>query len=64
MQIFKKKKKRTNRENLNSVFEKMEDKTRDAMGPIAKSWKILVEAKQSEDETLQISVHFFFMLIK
>ena len=30
---------------------------REVMGPLAKSWKILEDAKQAKDEAVQISVN-------
>ena len=45
-----KERKKTNGQNL-------EYKTSDVMGPLAKLWKILEDAKQAEDEAVQISVN-------
>ena len=44
----KKKKKKTNQQNMRRVFEKLENKTRNSTGPLAKSWKILEYSKQTE----------------
>ena len=52
-----KEKKKTNEENLENVFEKLQNKTRDVMGSQAKLWKILEDSKQAEDEAAQISVN-------
>ena len=49
-----KEKKKTNEQNLENIFEKLQNKTRDVMGPLAKLWKILADAKQAEDEAVQI----------
>ena len=38
-------------------FKKLQNKTRDVMGPLAKLWKILEDAKQAEDEAVQTSVN-------
>ena len=32
-------KKKTNEQNLENIFEKLQNKTRDVMGPLAKLWK-------------------------
>ena len=34
-----KEKKKTNEQNLENIFEKLQNKTRDVMGPLAKLWK-------------------------
>ena len=47
-----KEKKKTSEQNLENIFEKLQNKTRDAMGPLAKLWKILEDAKQAEDEAV------------
>ena len=52
-----KEKKETNEQNLEDIFEKVQNKTRDVMGPLAKLWKILEDAKQAEDEAVHISVN-------
>ena len=52
-----KEKKKTNEQNLQNIFEKLQNKTRDVMGPLTKLRKILEEAKQAEDEAVQISVN-------
>ena len=52
-----KEKKKTNEQNLQNIFEKLQNKTRDVMGPLTKLWKILEDAKQAEDEAVQISVN-------
>ena len=52
-----KEKKKTNGQNLENIFEKLQNKTRDVMGPLTKLWKILEDAKQAEDEAVQISVN-------
>ena len=52
-----KEKKKTNGQNLQNIFEKLQNKTRDVMGPLTKLRKILEEAKQAEDEAVQISVN-------
>ena len=52
-----KEKKKTNEQNLENIFEKLQNKTRDVVGPLAKLWKILEDAKQAEDEAVQISVN-------
>ena len=51
-----KEKKKTNEQNLENIFEKLQNKTRYFMGPLAKLWKILEDAKQAEGEAVQISV--------
>ena len=50
-------KKKTNEQNLENIFEKLQNKTRDVMGLLEKLWKILKNAKQAEDEAVQISVN-------
>ena len=52
-----KEKKKTNEHNLENIFEKLQNKTRDVIGPLAKLWKILEDAKPAEDEAVQISVN-------
>ena len=52
-----KEKKNANEKNLENIFEKLQNKMRDVMGPLAKSWKILEDAKQAKDEAVQISVN-------
>ena len=52
-----KEKRKTNEQNLENIFEKLQNKTRDVMGPLAKLWKMLEDAKQTEDEAVQISVN-------
>ena len=52
-----KEKKKTNEQNLENIFEKLQNKTRDVMGPLAKLWKILEDAKQAEDEAVPVSVN-------
>ena len=59
-----KEKKKTNEQNLESIFEKLQNKTRDAMCPLAKLWKILEDAKQVEDEAVQISVKELFFYVE
>ena len=51
------KKKKTNEQNLENVFEKLQNKTRDVMDQPEKLWKILEDDKQAENETGQISVN-------
>ena len=51
------KKKKTNEQNLENVFEKLQNKTRDVMDQLEKLWKILEDDKQAENETGQISVN-------
>ena len=48
---------KTNEQNLENVFEKSQNKMRDVMGPLRKLWKILEDAKQEEDNAVQISVN-------
>ena len=50
-------KKKTNEQNLENIFEKLQNKTRDVVGLLAKLWKILEDAKQAEDEAVQFSVN-------
>ena len=52
-----KEKKKTNERNLENIFEKLQNKTRDVTGPLEKLWKILEDAKQAENEAVQISVN-------
>ena len=52
-----KEKKKTSEQNLENIFEKLQNKTRDVMGPLAKLWKILEDAKQAEDEAVPVSVN-------
>ena len=59
-----KEKKKTNEQNLESIFEKLQNKTRDVMCPLAKLWKILEDAKQVEDEAVQISVKELFFYVE
>ena len=40
LQGLLKEKKKTNEKNLENIFEKLQNKTRDVMGPLAKLWKI------------------------
>ena len=49
--------KKTNEQNLENIFEKLQNKTRDVMGPQAKLLKILEDTKQAQDEAVQISVN-------
>ena len=49
--------KKTNEQNLENVFEKLQNKTRDVMDPQAKLLKILEDAKQAQGETVQISAN-------
>ena len=49
--------KKTNEQNLENIFEKLQNKTRDVMGPQAKLLKILEDAKQAQDEAVHISVN-------
>ena len=51
-----KEKKKTNEQNLENIFEKLQNKTRDVTGPLAKLWKIREDAKQTV-EAVQISVN-------
>ena len=51
------KKKKTNEQNLENIFEKLQNKATDVMGLIAKLWKVLEDAKQAEDEAVQTSVN-------
>ena len=50
-----KEKKKTNEKNLENIFEKLQNKTRDDMSPLAKLWKILEDAQQAKDVAVQIS---------
>ena len=50
-------KKKTHEQNLENIFEKLQNKMRDVMGLLAKLWKILEDAKQAEDEAVQFSVN-------
>ena len=61
-----KEKKKTNEQNIENIFEKLQNKTRDVMGLLAKLWKTLEHAKQAGDEAVQISVNelFLYMLSK
>ena len=52
-----KEKRKTSEQNLENIFEKLQNKTRDVMSPLAKLWKILEDAKQAEDEAVPISVN-------
>ena len=52
-----KEKKKTNEQNIENIFEKLQNKTRDVMGLLAKLWKFLEDTKQAEDEVVQISVN-------
>ena len=47
-------KEKTNEQNLENIFEKLQNKTRDVMSPLARLQKILEDAKQAEDEAVQI----------
>ena len=51
-----KEKKKANEQNLENIFEKLQNKTRDVTGPLAKLWKIREDAKQTV-EAVQISVN-------
>ena len=42
-----KEKKKTNKQNLKNIFEKLQNKTRDVMSPLAKLRKILKDVKQA-----------------
>ena len=55
--LLKEKKKKTKEQNLKNIFERLQNKTRDVMDPLAKLWKILEDAKQAKDEAVQISVN-------
>ena len=50
-----KEKKKTNEQNLENIFEKLQNKTRDHMSPLAKLWRILEDAQQAKDVAVQIS---------
>ena len=50
-----KEKKKTNEQNLENIFEKLQNKTRDDMSPLAKLWKILEDVQQAKDVAVQIS---------
>ena len=52
-----KEKKKTNEQNLKNIFEKLQNKTIGFMGPLAKLWKILEDAKQTDNEAVQFSVN-------
>ena len=52
-----KEKNKTNQQNLEYAFEKLQNKTRGVMGLLAKLWKILEDIKQAEDEAVQIWVN-------
>ena len=59
-----KEKKKTSEQNLENIFEKLQNKTRDVMGPLAKLWKIVEDADQAEDESVQISVNELLFYIE
>lgn len=42
--------------NEKNAFEKLKDKTRDVMDPLAKLWTILEYVKQAEEEAVQVSI--------
>ena len=59
-----KEKKKTNKQNIRNIFEKLQNKTRDVMDPLANLWKILEDAKQAENEAVQISVNELFFYVE
>ena len=59
-----KRKKETNEQNLENIFEKLQNKSRDVMGPLAKLRKVLEDAKQAKDEAVQISVNELLFYVK
>ena len=59
-----KEKKKTNEQNIKNVYDELQNKTRDVMGPLAKLWKILEDAKQAEEEAAQISVHELLLYVE
>ena len=57
------KKKKINKQNLENIFEKLQNKARAVMGSLAKLWEILEDAKQAEDKAAQISVQIFSTMV-
>ena len=51
-----KEKRKTNKQNIENVLEKLQGKTVDAMGPLLKFWNILEGAKGVEEYAAQISI--------
>ena len=52
-----KEKRKTNKQNIENVLEKLQRKTVDVMGPLSKLWNILEGAKGAEEDALQISIN-------
>ena len=51
-----KEKRKTNKQNIENVLEKLQGKTVHAMGPLLKFWNILEGAKGAEEYAAQISI--------
>ena len=52
-----KEKRKTNKQNIENVLEKLQRKTVDLMGPLLKLWNILEGAKGAEEDAVQISIN-------
>ena len=54
-----KEKRKTNKQNIENVLEKLQRKTVDLMGPLLKLWNILEGAKGAEEDAVQISINTY-----
>ena len=52
-----KEKRETNRQNIENVLEKLQQKPVDVMGRLSKLWKILEGAKRAKEDAVQISIN-------
>ena len=52
-----KEKRKTNKQNIENVLEKLQRKTVDVMGPLSKLLNILEGAKGAEEDAVQISIN-------
>ena len=50
--ILRKKRRKTNEQNIENVLEKLHQKTVDVMGPLSKLWNTLEGAKGAEEDAV------------
>ena len=52
-----KEKRKTNKQNIENVLEKLQRKTVNVVGPLSKLWNILEATRGAEEDVVQISIN-------